>query len=264
MFNPNEVVLEKIRSVEEYDPATGEITARYTQIEQPSLQTSADGLDVTDAMGAVITTFYNAQTGTFSFTNSLHSLDLMASQFGSEKEVADKDNKITMPVSETITIGADHTVTLKYIPMGTAGAEIKYVKLINEDNEFGKTYEVSATPGEGKFTIDAENKTITMPEDAAGRVFVKYEKDTATAVKVSKRTDSMPPVRTLLIHAVFHNKCNTNVIYAGVISIPRAQIDPTSVEVNLTPDGKHAATYKLQKPYCDEDSRLFDIIVSED
>lgn len=264
MFNPNELILEKVRSVEEYDPATGELTGRYTSIESPSLKTSAEGKEVIDAMGAVITTFYNAQKGTFDFTNSLHSLDLMASQFGSDKEIAGDDNKIIMPVSETITIAGDHTATLKYVPVGTPGAEIKYVKVINENNEFGKTYEVSATVGEGKFTIDAENKKITLPADATGRVFVRYDKETASAVKITKRTDGMPEVKSLLIHVLFHNKCNTNIVYAGVISVPRAQIDPTAVEVNLTADGKHSASYQLQKPYCDEDGKLFDIIVSED
>lgn len=264
MFNPNELVLEKIRAVEEYDPATNELIARYTQIESPSLKTSAEGTTVTDAMGAEIVTFYRAQTGTFDFTNSLHSLDLLASQFGSEKEMADEDNKITMPVSETLVIGADHTVTLKYTPVGATGAEVKYVKVINENNEFGKTYEVSATAGEGKFTIDAKTKTITLPEAATGKVFVRYDKESTSAVRVSKKTDGVPAVRSLLVHAIFHDKCNTNVVYAGVISIPRAQIDPSAVELNLTPDGKHAASYKLQKNYCDENARLFDIIVSED
>lgn len=263
-FNPNEVILEKIRAVEEYDPATSELTGRYTQIEEPSLTTSAEGTTVTDAMGAEITTFYNAQTGEFSFTNSLHSLDLMASQFGSKKEVAGDDNKIIMPVSETISVAADHTVTLKYVPVGTTGAEIKYVKVIDENNEFGKTYEVSATAGEGKFTIDAQNKKITLPDGVSGKVFVNYNKETATAVKVTKKSDGVPEVKSLLIHAIFHNKCNPNIVYAGVISVPRAQINPESVELNLTPDGKHSANYKLQKPYCDEDAKLFDIIISED
>lgn len=263
-FNPNELVLEKIRAVEEYDPATSELTGRYTQIEDPSLQTSAEGTQVTDAMGAEITTFYNAQTGTFSFTNSLFSLDLAASQFGTKKEIADTDNKIIVPVSEIITIGADHTAMLKYKPTGTTGAEIKYVKVINENNTFGERYEVSATAGDGKFTIDAENKTITLPEDVSGRVFVQYERESEVAVKVTKKTDGVPEVKTLLIHAIFHDPCNTNLVYAGVINVPRAQINPESVEINLTPDGKHSAEYKLQKPYCDDNARLFDIIISED
>ncbi|MFG6383961.1 MAG: hypothetical protein K1V96_06870 [Lachnospiraceae bacterium] len=257
-FNPNELILEKIRAVEEYDLTTNELVGRYTQIESPSLKTAATGTAVTDAMGAEITTFYNAQTGTFDFTNSLFSLDLAASQFGATKETADGNNKIIKPVSETLTIGADHTVTLKYVPTGT----VKYVKVINENNEFGKTYELSATAGEGKFTID--EKVITLPEEATGRVFVRYDAETGNAVKITKTSDSIPEMRSLLVHAIFHDPCNTNMVYAGVISIPRAQIDPSAVEISLTSDGKHAASYKLQKSYCDENAKLFDIIVSDD
>lgn len=73
MFNPNELVLERVRSVEEYDPATSELLGRYTQIEEPSLKTSADAQEVTDAMGSTVATFYKAQKGNFSFNNSFFS-----------------------------------------------------------------------------------------------------------------------------------------------------------------------------------------------
>lgn len=262
-FNPNELVLEKIRAVEEYDPATMELEGRYTQIESPSLQTSADGTQVTDAMGAEIVTFYNAQQGTFSFTNSLHSLDLMASQFGSEKEIADANNKIVIPVSEVITL-VNGVATLKYTPIGATGAEVKYAKVINENNTFGTTYKVGATAGEGVFVVDATKKTLTFPEGTTGRVFVQYERESENAVRVTKKTDGVPEIKTLIIHAIFHEPCNTNIVYAGVIYVPRAQINPESVEVNLTSDGKHSAEYRLQKPYCDDNAKLFDIIVSED
>lgn len=263
-FNPNELILEKIRSVEEYDPATLELTGRYTQIEEPSLKTSANATDVTDAMGAPIQTFYTAQTGTFDFTNSLLSLDLAASQFGSKKEIASESNKMKVPVSEIITIGSDATVTLKYKPVGAAGAEIKYVKVINDNNTFGETYTISSTSGDGKFTLDTTSKKITLPSGTTGRVFVNYVKESTNAVKVSKKTDGVPEVKTLLIHAIFHDPCNQNIVYAGVIRCPRAQIDPSSVDLSLKSDGKHSASYKLNKEYCSEDSKLFDIFVSED
>lgn len=262
-FNPNELVLEKIRSVEEYNPSTMELEGRYTQIEEPNLQTSADGTQVTDAMGAEIVTFYNAQQGTFSFTNSLHSLDLMASQFGSKKEIAGVDNVITVPVSEIIDI-KDNVATLKYEPIGTKSAEVKYAKVINENNSFGKTYTASSVAGEDTFVVDATGKTLTFQEGTTGKVFVQYERKTESAVKITKNTDGVPEIKTLIINAVFHDPCNTNIVYAGVIYVPRAQINPESVEVNLTPDGKHSAEYRLQKPYCDEKGKLFEIIVSED
>lgn len=265
-FNPNELVLERIRAVEEYDTTTSELIGRYTQIESPSLKTAAEGTTVTDAMGAEITTFYKAQTGTFDFTNSIFSLDLAASQFGSKKMVADDTTTIIRPVTETITIGSDHTVLLKYVPVGDAGSEIDRIKIINENNEFGETYSITAaeTLGAGEFKLDAASKTITLPDDVTGKVFVKYDAETSKAVKITKTTDSLPAIRSLLVHAIFHDPCDINKVYAGMISIPRAQIDPSSVEVSLTPDGKHAASYKLQKAYCDESAKLFDIIVSED
>ena len=263
-FNPNELVLEKIRAVEEYDPETSELTGRFTQVEDPSLKTTADGQDVVDAMGSVITTFYKAQKGTFDFTNSLLSLDLAASQFGSEKIVAAEGSKMKIPVSEVITIGAESAVVLKYVPVGTTGAEVKYVKVINDSNEFGVTYEVSAAAGEGKFTLKAATKTLTLPAGVTGKVFVSYTRESSTAVSVGKTTNRVPKVKSLLIHAIFHDKCNTNIVYAGVISCPRAQIDPSSVEIGLKPDSKHAASYILQKPYCDDSGKLFDIIVAED
>lgn len=266
-FNPNELVIEKVRAVEEYDPETKELIGRYTQIEDPSLSLSADGTDVTDAMGAPITTFYNAQSGTFGFSNSLFSMDLAASQFGTTKIVATSENKVTVPVSETIEIGSDHTVTLKYVPVGTTGAEVTYVKVINSDNTFGETYKVTsgdATTGTKVFKIEAASKKITLPDDVTGRVFVNYNRESEKAAIVTKTTNDIPQVKSLLIHVIFHDPCNTNNIIAGVISCPRTQIDPSSVEINLTSDGKHAASYLLRKAYCDESAKLLDIIVSRD
>lgn len=260
-FNPNELLLDRVRGVRECDVNTKELISRWTQIEDASLKTSADASEVADAMGATIHTFYRAQKGTFDFTNSLFSLDLAASQFGADKIVASEDNKIIVPVSEIINIGSDHTVVLQHVPVGTTGAEIKYVKVINDDNTFGETYEVSPTAGVGKFTINAETKTITLPDDATGKVIVDYNKESDTAVQITKTTDNISKVRTLYIDVVFRDKCNPNLKYAGVIICPRAQSDPTNVELSLKSDGKHSASYNLNKEYCNEDGKLFDIVV---
>ncbi len=264
MFNPNELVLEKIRAVEEYDTKTMELISRTTQPEDASLKTSADASEVTDASGATIATFYNAQKGTFEYTNSLFSLDLAASQFGTEKVVAGSTTKIKIPVSEVIEIASDNTVTLKYTPVGTSKAEVKYVKVIDENNNVSSTLEVSSTDAAGKFTLDAASKKLTLPTGTKGRVFVNYERESEKAVQVTKDTESLPKVRTLLIHAIFHNPCDENTVYAGVIRCPRAKIDPSSVELALKSDGKHPVTYNLQKEYCSEAGKLFDIFVSED
>lgn len=263
VFNPNELLLKAVRSVEEYDPNTMELTGRYSKPEEPSLKFESSGVEVTDAFGIAIHTFYNAQKGTFSFTNSLFSLDLFASQCGANKEIASASNKITTPISEVLDISSDHTVTLSHIPVGTTGAEVKFVKTIEKNNYITATYEVSATPGEGKFTVDAATKKITLPENATGRAFVQYKADLTSAVKVTKGTDDTPKVRVLMINATFCDPCNANNEYSGVIYCTRAQIDPSSVEVGLKPDSKHSVIYKLNKEYCDDKDTLCDFIVWE-
>lgn len=262
-FNPNEVVFEKIRYVEEFDPSTMQLVSRLTNIKEPNLTFTSEGTQVTDASNAEIITFYNAAQGELTYTNAIHSFDLLAEQFSSEKKVATTEKKITAPVSEVLEIvGAK--VTLKYVPVGTKGAEIKYVQLVNEENEFGETLEVSSELAEGKFTIEASSKTLTFMEGVKGRVIVDYNAEMEEAISIAKTTDSMPPVRTLHIHCYFRNKCDGNIKYIGVIRCPRAQIDISSVEVGLTPDGGHGVKYKLQKPYCDETGKLCEVFVYKD
>jgi len=262
-FNPNEVVFEKIRYIEAFDPTSNQLLSRLTNVKEPNLNFSSEGTPVTDAQGAEIVTFYNAAQGTLSYTNAIHSFDLLAEQFSSEKIIATDEKKITAPVSEVLEI-VGNKVVLRYVPVGTAGAEIKYVQLINDENEFGETLEVSAAVAEGKFAIDAATKTLTFNAGTAGRVIVDYEAEMAEAISLAKTTDSMPPVRTLHVHCYFRNKCDSNIKYIGVITFPRAQIDISSVDVSLTPDGGHAVTYKLQKPYCDEAGKLCEVFVYKD
>lgn len=262
-FNANELILEKIRAVEEYDTVTGELRGRYTQIVEPSLKTSAEGSDVTDALGTPIMTFYRNQQAQLSFTNSLFSLDLAASQFGSKKVVADSETKINMPVSEIIKIdtsGEKPTATLKYTPIdGT----LKYVKVVNADKTFGETYSLDVTAADKKFSI--ADQVISLPAGVTGRVFVSYIREAESAVSVVKTSNSLPETCVIWMHAIFHDPCNQALKYSGVIVGENAQIDPSAVEIGLASDSKHAATYLIRPNYCDEDdSKLFQIIVSKD
>lgn len=259
LFNPNELIIEKIRAVEEYHPLTGEPLGRYTQIEDPSLQTSSDGTDVTDAMGTPITTFYRNQQAQLSFTNSLFSLDLAADQLGTTKVVAKK-----MPISEIIKIDASTadapTATLKHTPIS---GSLKFAKVVNSDKTFGETYTLDVTAGDKKFTL--KDQVITLPANTTGRIFVSYMFESESAVSVQKTSGSLPENRTLWVHAIFHDPCNPSIKYAGVIVAENAQIDPTSVEIGLASDSKHSATYLIRPNYCDEeDSKLFEILVSKD
>ena len=54
--NFNELILDRVRYVTAHDLETKEKLFMLTQIEEPSLNCTAEGEDVTDAVGALITT----------------------------------------------------------------------------------------------------------------------------------------------------------------------------------------------------------------
>ena len=69
---------------------------------------------------------------------------------------------------------------------------------------------------------------------------------------------------TVLTGIIRHLNPDANIKYIGVMVFPRAQIDISSVDVSLTPDGGHSVKYKLQKPYCDESGKLCEVFVYKD
>ena len=120
-FNVNELVLDKVRSLTAHsinEKNYGEMLFRLTSLEDPSLSCTAEGEEIVDAIGAVITTLYRAKKATFSASNSLISLDLAAAQYGTEKEVASSTGKIKVPTYEILTVAeGTTTVDLKYAPV---------------------------------------------------------------------------------------------------------------------------------------------------
>ena len=97
-LNINELILDRVRSLTAHSINTedyGALLFRLTSLEDPSLATTAEGEEVVDAIGAVITTLYRAKKATFSASNSLVSLDLAAAQYGAKKQVLGENETIT-------------------------------------------------------------------------------------------------------------------------------------------------------------------------
>lgn len=261
-MNKNELILDKVRSLVAHDLATGRMLFRLTSLEEPSLSCTAEGEEVTDAIGSVITTLYRAKKATFSATNSLISLDLAAAQYGTKKEIATEDNMIEDYMYEILTI-ADGKVTLAQTPT----EDIKYIYSI-VDGEIGTTYEAGAEASADKFVHSAEGgtaKEITVPTGMTGKVYVEYKYMNAKAVKVSNKASRFPEACSLVIYAYFKDRCNENLTYSGKIICPKAKLNPEQVELALTSTGKHAFEFNIMKDYCAEDGEdeLFAIIVSE-
>ena len=259
-FNKNELILDKVRSLVANDLSTGEMLFRLTSLEESSLNCTAEGEEVTDAVGALITTLYRAKKATFSATNSLVSLDLAAAQYGTKKVVASEESKVVDFTYEIITIPADATeVKLAKTPVG----DVKWIYSI-ANNEIGTAYKAGAAASETEFVI-ATDGTITLPTGLTGKIYVEYQYETDKAVLVKNSASNFPEACKVIIYAYFKDKCNENLTYSGKIICPKAKLNPESIEMALTSTGKHPFEFTMMKDYCAEEGEdeLFTIIVSE-
>ena len=262
-FNVNELIIDRVRSLTAHDLSNGEMLFRLTSLEDPSLQCTAEGEEVVDAIGALITTLYRAKKATFSASNSLISLDLAAAQFGTKKEVASATGKINVPTYEIITVAEGTTeVSLKKAPVG----EVKYIYAL-ANNEIATRYTAGSTASATEFVIDETGK-ITVPTDLVGKIYVEYSYETDGTEKnganrIINKTSNFPEACSMKIYAYFRDKCNENVVYSGVIVANKAKLNPESIELALTSTGKHAFEFQMMRDYCDEEAELFSIIIAE-
>ena len=256
-FNMNEVVLERVKQASLYDLETGILLNRITSIEDPSLNTTAEKEEVTDANGETVTEIYRAKKATFGGSNSLLSLDLAASQFGAKKEVASAENKIINYMAETMTI-VNGSVKLSRTPVENS---IKYIYVI-ENGDIGQSYAVGAAATEDEAVV-ANDGTITVPTSVTeGKVYVEYAYESEEAVKIVNKSGEYPTAGKLVILALFRDKCTDKTILGSIIC-PKAKLNPESVDLSLTPTGKHPFEYTMMKDFCSDEANLFEIVLSK-
>ena len=270
IFNKNELILDRVRSLTAHsinNEDYGALLFRLTSLEDPSLNTTAEGEEVVDAIGAVITTLYRAKKATFAASNSLISLDLAAAQYGTKKEFVggknanDEEIKSITDYAYEILKVADGTVKLANKPNVDS---IKYIYTI-ENNQIGTAYKVGSAANETDFVV-ADDGTITLPTSVtAGKVYVEYTYESSSAMKVTNRASEFPTACSVVIYAYFKDVCNENKVYSGKIICPKAKLNPESVELALTSTGKHPFEFVINRDYCSEEGEdtLFEIILSE-
>lgn len=267
-FKKNELILDRVRSLTAHDLETKELLFRLTSLEDPSLSCTAEGEEVVDAIGALITTLYRAKKATFSASNSLISLDLAAAQYGAKKEVVgemDKDGKVL----ESVTDYAYEILKVDGASVKLANKpnvnSIRYIYTI-ENNEIGTGYKVGATASETEFVV-SDDGVITLPTSVTtGKIYVEYTfENTNGAVRVVNKASNFPAACSVVIYGYFKDVCNENIVYSGKIICPKAKLNPEQVELALTSTGKHAFEFTMMRDYCSEEGEdeLFSIVVSQ-
>lgn len=260
-FDINNFVIDRVIRGTMTSTSDGSLMYSINQIEEPSLNCSADEVTAVDALGSTIQTFQRAKNATFSGSNSLFDLSLLAIQMGTEKKVATADKKIVSPIFETIDIEKpDEPIKLKKTPM----EPITAIYELRGDSTLGRKFTVSAAASAENFTYDEATNAITLPTGitAGSQIFVMYEFESDAAVEVVNSAVQFPRAGKFIMEVLGCDVCDpTTLIYAYMI-FPNAKLD-NNVEINLTTDGKHPFSIKAQQAYCDKEKRLFSIVVPQ-
>lgn len=269
MFDISSFVIDRAIRGTMFRKGTFDLLWTLTQITDPSLNMTADSEDAVDAIGVPIMTFERNKQCEFSASNALFDLGLLAAQSGTQKKTATGTATIQVTCSEELTIKNGATVTLKHIPVGTAGAEVPFLYVINPDGTLGTKYEVGATAGAGVFSVNAATKTITPPTDVLVDTkvlaFYDYVADGSEgngAVQAVADAINFPDAGRFLLEVLGHDTCDITTKYYAYIDFPAAKLS-SEFDINLTTDGQHPFTLRCMQDYCDHEKKLFTVTVPE-
>lgn len=259
-FDVNNFVIDHVLRGVMISTADGSLMYSINQIEDPSLSCSSEEREAVDALGTPIMTFQNGKNAEFSASNSILDLNLLATQMGTEKEIASAEEKITVPVFYTGEV-KDATFTLEKTPK----APISEIYELRGDGTTGQKYTLTTSaPGEAEFAYDTATKKVTLNESVEDgkQFFVVYETESAAAVQVTNSATNYPKAGKFIMEVLGCDVCDpTTLVYAYVI-FPNAKLS-SDVDVSFTTDGKHPFSMKAQQAYCDKKKVLFNIVIPE-
>lgn len=260
VFDVNNFVIDHVLRGIMTSASDGSLMWSINQIGEPSLSVTTESAEAVDAIGARIAEFDRAKKAEFSAQNSLFDLSLYAAQQGTEKAVASDTETILAPAFETITVPANVAtpIRLSHKP-NTPPTEIY---ALNGDDTLGKAVKCSKTAGNGVFTYDAENQTVTFPADAkAGeQYFIQYEYEAKQAVSVTGDAINFPKSGKFVMEVLGADVCKPDTLVHAYVIFPNAKLD-ANVDVSFTTDGKHPFKIKANPSYCDRQKVLFKIVV---
>ena len=213
-FDLNNFVIDRIVRGVALSQKDDSVLFSINQIQNASLNCASESTDAVDALGTPIATFYRAKSAEFSAENALFDMQLMATQLGTKKKVANADAKVTVPAMETFAVEAGKTYTLKHMPK-VAPTEIYK---LNGDSTFGVKYVKGTAAADGVFAI--ADQVITLPSDVVvgSEMFVMYEYETENAVEVVNSATEFPVGCKFVMEVLGCDVCDqTNLIYAYVI-----------------------------------------------
>lgn len=214
-----------------------------TQLSEATIEISAESKDAVDKDGTLIKRFWQAKTGTFTATNAMINLNMLASNSGitplvvsdsniiqgeaSPEEVAKK--MLRMPRIETVQAGQTAQLT-EYI------AGTMHVAPLYTNGSMGTP--LSQADSEALISTDGGNKTITVPAASGDitRYIIKYDRYVPDGGVVKNSADKFPGTIKLTLKVLCVDPCEADVLKSAYVVFESFQPSPEiSIGLKVSP-----------------------------
>lgn len=206
-----------------------------TQLNEFSIEITADSSDIKDARGNLVYRKYNGKTGEVTAQNAFMNLAVIAAIAATDAEIAEQTHEIAMPILTTVKKGEDLDIT-DFVADSVVVSGIYNGALGKEYKKAGDT-----VPTASEFAIDGN--TLKVPTGDDEEYFVKYVKNVKSGAKVSITGNKYPKAHELFVKALAVDPCDKEQFRACIIHIPSFMPSP-EVTLALTGGDSQTMDYK--------------------
>lgn len=237
----------------------GKLLYRLTNLQEASINVTADSVDAVDGTGAVIKTFYRGKQGEFTATNSTLSLPIIEQMSGTAAKYAGAgDNAIEMPM--IITASKKSGIELPGITDNGANANI-VVNVVSQNGTLGRQIPTAnltvtaGTPSTLEVTGTAADETMFI---------IKYNRTvTENGILIQNESDKFPTTHKLTLKVLIVDPCEPDIIRAAYIVCPSFQ-PSAEIDFTISTDATLDFSGVLQTSYCGTEKVLYQIYVCSD
>ena len=240
----------------------GEPLYRLTQVQNPSLTSSADQVDALDNTGVKIMSFDRNAAATFSAENAVKDMALLAQQLGSEQVKSSADKKVVVPAFDVIDIVSGQTeYTLKNMPINTPS-----VYVLNGDGSLGVkiAYTEDGAAAEGQFAYADGKITIVIAGDikAGAQLVVMYDYEAAAgkATSIVNAANVFAKAHRLVVEVLAYDPCDTDTMIYMYLIFPNCKMS-RNFDLTLDTEAAHSFEVECMVDYCSKDKKLFEVVI---
>ena len=256
----NGLVIDRVLQATGFSKSTNEPLYRLTQVQNPSLTSSADQVDALDNTGVKIMSFDRNAAATFSAENAVKDMALLAQQLGSEQVKSSDAKKVVVPAFDVIDVVAGKTeYTLANMPKAEPS-----VYVLNGDGSLGVKIESASEAAEGKFAYADKKITVVIGEtikaDAQLVVMYDYEAAAGKAVSIVNQANVFAKAHRLVVEVLAYDPCDTETMIYMYLLFPNCRMS-RNFDLTLDTESAHSFEVECMVDYCSKDKKLFEVVI---